>query len=123
MIKFDDNKPLIYVAGKYTGNTYSEVEDNIQKARIAGIELLKKGWAVYIPHMNTAHFDSLGIDKFNWQLFMDINLSILKRCDAIFLLKGWHTSNGANVEQEYSAKNPNIQIFYEDTEYPEPISL
>lgn len=43
---------------------------------------------------------------------MHIDLAMLDVCDAIYLLKCWKDSKGANMEREHAFKN-NKKIFYE----------
>jgi hypothetical protein len=83
---------VIFISGPYRGN----ISNNIQHARMAAIKLWKEGWAVICPHMNTAHFDGLCPDE-TW---LKGDLEILKRCDAIYVLKGWNESIGTKKEIE-----------------------
>ena len=111
---------LIYVAGPYSGNgTYSNIEDNIRHAEQVSLKLLQKGWAVITPHKNTAHYefweDFIGYDHKKW---LDMSLEILKRCDAIIVLKGYELSKGTLEEIKF-AKEHKILLFYEVNGIPD----
>lgn len=99
---------IIYISGKYSGN----IEENIEIARKVAIELWEKGYSVVCPHLNTVHFE---LDcKCVYEDYINGDLEILARCDAIIMLQGWNGSNGATMEKEF-AKSLGIPIYY----YPE----
>uniref|UniRef100_A0A6M3JHD9 DUF4406 domain-containing protein n=1 Tax=viral metagenome TaxID=1070528 RepID=A0A6M3JHD9_9ZZZZ len=99
---------IIYVAGKYRAKTEWALEENIRHAEREAVKLWQHGWAVICPHKNTAHFGGVCTDA-TW---LDGDLEILKRCDAIYMLAGWDLSSGARAEREL-AKSSGIEIFYE----------
>jgi hypothetical protein len=100
---------LIYVAGKYGAPTQEGISANIAHARQAAINLWRSGWSVFCPHMNTAHLD----DIVKREVFLDGDLEILKRCDAIYMLSNWQESEGA--KKEYAlAKYLELEIYFED---------
>lgn len=102
-------KGLIYVAGPYRSQTKDGVKENIRRAQEAAVGLWRQGWVVICPHANTA-----GIDyAVSEQTFLAGDLEILKRCDAIYLLRGWKNSKGAVVEYRL-ALTLNKQILYEE---------
>lgn len=37
-----------------------------------------------------------------WKEYIDIDLELLKRCDAIVLLKGWENSHGCRIELKFA---------------------
>ena len=109
---------LIYIAGKYTGVTYAEVEKNIIDARRAAIDLLSKKWEKgffpVTPHLNTAHFESMREIVFcniDYDFWLKGTKEILKRCDGILLLENWIYSSGAIEEKKYAEKL-GIPIYY-----------
>jgi len=110
---------VIYVAGKYSGKGYSEIEDNIKRAEKASIKLFRKGWAVITPHKNTAHYEIYEDETLTYEMWLAADMEMLKRSDAIFLLNGWQNSHGAVKEQQYALGN-NMPVFYEDEGIPEP---
>jgi len=87
-------KRLIYVAGKYRGDCENDVFENIVRARKAALRLWNKGYAVICPHTNSFFMGSrLGDDK-----FLEGDLEIVRRVDAIYMLKGFRSSIGAMKE-------------------------
>jgi len=63
-------------------------------ARKAAVKLWDEGWAVICPHTNSAFMGSrLGDDK-----FLEGDLEIVSRVDAVYMLKGWQDSPGAREE-------------------------
>lgn len=102
---------VIYVAGKYRGESEREVFDNIIHARSAALKLWNEGWAVICPHTNCMF---MGSQMFN-NAFMEGDLEILKRCDAIYLLEGFIESVGAVMELGY-AQGIGLEILYEHKE-------
>jgi hypothetical protein len=100
---------VIYVAGPYQGKTYSEQRINIAHAMKVAELLWLRGWVVICPHANTAWMDG------ERQMFLDGDLEILSRCDAIFMLKGWRESEGAKAELDL-AKRLGLEISYEVNE-------
>ncbi len=105
---------VIYVAGPYTGKTINETFENIIKARQAAQRLWLRGFAVICPHMNSAFMDGETVDQTR-QMFVDGDLEILKRCDVIFMLKGWEKSAGATAELKY-AQELGLEIIFEGKE-------
>ena len=99
---------LIYTAGKYRAKTEYEVWVNIQTADYYGAELIKKGFFPVIPHKNTAFFGGLKDDKF----FLDGTLEMLRRCDSIFMLPDWESSEGARNEHA-EAQKLGLKIYYD----------
>ena len=91
---------LVYIAGKYRANTEWGLEQNIRQAEDAAIKLWQQGYVVFCPHKNTAHFGGVCPDS----VWLDGDLEILKRCDVIYMLKGWRNSKGATAELELAKK-------------------
>ena len=85
---------VIYVAGRYRAETDNGVWENINHARTEARKLWYKGWAVICPHMNTAF---MGGDN-DELMFIEGDLEIVRRCDAIYMLDGAHLSLGATEE-------------------------
>jgi dienelactone hydrolase len=102
---------LIYVAGPYTGKTINEVFENIMEARRAAYRLWNQGYAVICPHLNSAFMDGHDIEATR-QMFIQGDLAILKRCDAIYMLSNWRLSPGA-TEELAKAKEWGLEVIYE----------
>lgn len=114
---------IIYVAGKYNGKTYSEIDDNIRKAEEVPIKLLAAGWCVITPHKNYSHYEIYGAiyESLDYKYFMQCDLEILNRCDALFVMTNSVDSPGAKEEIEFASDK--IPIFHEMYEIPDPRDL
>ncbi len=102
-------KKVIYVAGPYRAETEWQVVQNIRRAEETALELWKMGWVVICPHKNTAMFGGALPDE----VILEGDLELLRRCDAIYLMKGWQLSDGASREREY-ARHHNMPLFNAD---------
>lgn len=103
---------IVYVAGKYSGETPDDITANIDAARKVAIQLWENGHAALCPHLNTAHFENDCACQYIDYLEGDFKL--LARCDAILMLTGWEDSRGAVGEHTF-AKERGIPVYY----YPE----
>ena len=99
---------VIYIAGPYRSDCDNGVFENIIHARGAAQRLWHEGWAVVCPAMNSA-FMSEGNDD---SIFLQGDLEILARCDAVYLLSGWAESRGAQAELEL-AQSLDLEVIYE----------
>ena len=90
-----------YVAGPYRADTHYEIEQNIRNAEAIAIELWQKGYAVFCPHKNTAHFDGLAPDH----VWLEGDLEWLKHADLLVLVPGWEKSEGTYFEREFAIQN------------------
>jgi len=94
---------LIYVAGKYNGKDPIEIKENILKAERVALECWRKGWAVICPHKNTGGFEIYEGEQFiSWNTWMDGDLEMVGRCDAIVMVDNWVFSQGARMELNHA---------------------
>ena len=91
----------IYLSGKITGETNYK-----QKFNTVAEELLSYGYVVFNPAVLP--------DGFEYEDYMALDLHILSRCDAIFLLRDWKNSPGAKRELA-EARRLGLQILDEDS--------
>ncbi len=105
-------RKLLYVAGAYSGNTTK----NIKKAEEVSITLITNGFHCITPHKNTSGYEKYENEKLTYKTWIDMDLDILSRCDAIYVMQNSHNSNGVKKEIDY-AKKLNMPIIYEK-DYP-----
>lgn len=99
---------VIFVSGPYRADTKEGREANIQKAKDAAIRLWQQGWVAFCPHLNTAHFDGLCPDE----VWLKGDLEMLRRCDAIYILKDWKQSEGSQAEVRLAYKL-GLEVYFE----------
>jgi len=100
----------IYLSGKITGKTYEEALADFSRAesKVNSANLVSPDTIVEtVNPMSIEH----NHDQ-SWQNFMRVDLKALLECDAIYMLKGWHESKGANIEYNL-AKDLDLEIFFE----------
>jgi len=102
---------LIYISGPYRASTVAGIRDNIRKAEVVRDRLMQLGYAVICPHANTAFSDGVVPDEH----FLDMDLEILKRCDLIYMMRGWEKSVGATAELDLARTN-GLPTIYEGAE-------
>lgn len=91
---------LVYIAGPYRATTEYGVYRNIQEAERVALEVWKAGYAAICPHKNTAFFGGACPDS----VWLEGDLEILRRCDAVLMLDGWIDSNGAVAEYREASR-------------------
>lgn len=107
-------KRVIFISGAYRNGTEWGLEENIRRAEDAAIELWKRGWVVICPHKNSARFGGACPDR----VWLDGYKELLRRSDAMFLLRGWRQSEGSVSEYEL-ARQLGIKVFEQEfTPYP-----
>jgi len=102
---------VIYIAGKYRDRNEWEVTQNIRKAEEVAVFIWKNGGIAICPHKNTAYFGGICPDE----VWLQGDLEIIKRCDAIFAIPNWIDSNGAKQEINFALKN-NVPVLNEEEE-------
>ena len=85
----------IYISGAITGTT-----DYEERFKAAEQRMREDGYDV----INPAAISALLPKGMPWSAYMEVMLPLMKYCDAIYLLKGWHQSSGARIELEYAIK-------------------
>ena len=98
---------VIYIAGPYRNKSEYEVAMNIYWAGECALDVWKLGGVALCPHKNTAFFG--GARDIPDEVWIQGDLELLSRCDAILLMPNWKHSTGAKNERKY-AKEHNITI-------------
>ena len=95
----------VYVSGPITG-----VENYMERFCAAERKLLEMPLVdtVVNPAQITSHFPA----DTKWSQYMDVTIQCLRGCDAIYLLKGWEKSRGAQIEKLY-AEGTGMKILFE----------
>jgi len=93
---------VIYVAGPYRSHKPGGAQVNIQNAWRVALEVWGMGAAAICPHANTAHMDAPGFE--DAATYLDGDIEIMRRCDAVVLMEGWQQSEGAKREAREAIK-------------------
>lgn len=105
---------VIYISGKYRDKrgTYY-VEQNIFSAKEYALFVWKNGAVALCPHLNTAFFDgAYGIQDRRW---IEGDIELVNRCDAVWCIPGWSESIGAKAERD-AAVMAGIPVLYNERE-------
>ncbi len=97
------------MAGAFTASNAFDIHANVMEAEKVGRVIAEAGAMPLIPHANTRHFVGLCTPEF-WYAG---TLELLKRCDAVAMVRGWHLSKGAADERD-EAKRLGIYVFEPD---------
>ena len=97
---------LIYLAGPYRAATVWQMVANIRRAEALALLVWQAGAACICPHKNTALFDGADDDS----LWLQGDLEMLRRCDAVICTDDWKNSTGARAEVAL-AKELDIPVF------------
>ena len=107
---------LIYIAGPFRAASQHcpghqdmfAVQENIMAAMKLGLEVARTpGCFPVIPHANTMFFTGSAPDH----VWLEGDIEMLRRSDALLVTSEWHRSSGARAEVEY-AKTHGIPIHY-----------
>src|SRR5262245_24540181 len=97
---------VVYIAGPYRAATEYQVLQNIRRAEEVALRVWKAGAACICPHKNTAFFGGAADDS----VWLEGDLAIISRCDAVVCVPGWQASAGARGEVEL-ARELSIPVF------------
>src|SRR3972149_3783943 len=92
---------VIYIAGPYRdsrGEFY--VGQNIYEAEMAALRVWQMGGVALCPHKNSGGLGgAYGLDDRTW---LEGDLELLRRCDAIYLITDWQSSAGVQAEKLFA---------------------
>lgn len=89
---------LVYVAGPYRGPDAWIIENNIRRAEELAFEVWASNLYAICPHANTRHYQGALPDA----VWLEGDLEILARCDAVLLVPGWRESSGTLAEVDHA---------------------
>jgi hypothetical protein len=98
---------VVYLVGPYRAGTEYDVHRNIQAAEKMALEVWRIGACCICPHKNTAYLGGSLPDS----VWLEGDLELLRRSDAILLTLGWSKSPGCLAEF-HEAEQCGIRIFY-----------
>ena len=91
---------LIYIACAFNAPTDFEKQLNVTAARQAGYQITKLGFYPVMPTVNTSGFEAANTIEFMYNATMEL----MRRCDAIYVVDGWHNSSGVKGEIEEATR-------------------
>jgi hypothetical protein len=89
----------IYISGKITGLTKEQIHTNFERAH-ACIKALRRLEDVEI--FNPSKLEETMPDG-TYPQFMKASLLMMLKCDEIYVMPGWESSKGANLEIQVAA--------------------
>lgn len=92
----------VYISGPYSKG---DRDQNTRDAIMAGIDVLKAGFAPFVPHLT--HFMELQGSQ-PWEIWMEMDFPFIPGCIAVIRLPG--ESRGSDMETAY-AKELGIPIY------------
>lgn len=102
----------IYISGPITGHEPAECAMKFNQAKA---EIIKRG------HFPVSPWDIGKIlpKTFTHSDYMEIDMDILAKCDAILMLEGWEKSKGCKDEQRMMVILDPTTVFYHLEDIPE----
>lgn len=92
-------KMKIHISGAIAG-----ADGYMERFKVAGDKLAKEGWSVINPALICSNMPK----DTTHEEYMEVGICLLRMCDAIYMLKGWKDSSGANREYGYALANDMI---------------
>jgi len=110
---------VVYVAGPYRAATEWKLRKNIEKSADKAMEIWKLNRdstrvIPVAPCLNSAFFGGEMPDS----VYLDADLALLLRCDAITVASGWENSKGVLAEIKFAEEN-GIPVLYSVAELDE----
>lgn len=88
----------VYISGPLTADTLEERLLNIHRAALLSLHYMKKGWAVYTPHLQSDYLDRKFDHGFGYEKWLENDFYWIEKCDRVAFLPNWETSKGARME-------------------------
>ena len=86
---------VVYVAGPFRATSAWGIEQNVRRTEELALAVWRSGMAALCPHTNTRFFQGAADDA----VWLQGDLELLRRCDAVLLVPGWQASVGACAER------------------------
>ena len=90
----------VYIGGPYSAPTQHQIEQNIRAAEALALEVWKLGAVAICPHTMTRFYEGV-LPRETW---LAGDLELLRRSDALLLVRGWEESAGTRAEVEYASQ-------------------
>ena len=101
---------IVYIAGPYRAPTVNGIVKNIVQAQRRAEWVWTHGDLAICPHMNTALFLGGIVPE---QQIMDRYITLIRKCDAILMIEGWHRSTGSQREHEEATRIKRVRPEFE----------
>jgi nucleoside 2-deoxyribosyltransferase len=106
---------VIYVAGPFRCASQHMpgqqdgwgIQQNVMRAMELALEVWRRGAAAVCPHANTMFFQNAAKDE----VWLDGDLAILEKCDAVLMTPDWERSSGARAEHAFALQH-GITVLY-----------
>ena len=105
-VLYDANMKVVFISGPYRSDSEWQIELNIRSAEELALSVWASGAAAHCPHKNTARFGGAQADE----VWLNGDLEILRRCDAVICTADWKRSTGATAEV-MEARRLGIPVF------------
>lgn len=99
---------VIYIAGPYRAPNAWDIEENIRRAERLALQVWRSGAAALCPHTNTRFFQGAAPDA----VWLDGDLALLAKCDAVIFTPNWRESSGARAEHDFAVHH-RIPVFHD----------
>ena len=92
---------VVYLAGPFRAANSWEIEQNIRRAEALALEVWRAGMACICPHANTRFYQGAAPDE----VWLNGDLELVRRCDAVLLTQDWIRSTGARAEKAFAEQH------------------
>lgn len=114
---------LIYVAGPIRPLNGRTVKDNCDIAKSVALELWKAGHAVICPHANTDLPINLAEKECDETVWLEGDLVMVARCDALVIVPDWEGSQGTKGEIDFAEARGIPVYFYPEVPQLHPVEV
>jgi hypothetical protein len=87
---------VVFIAGPFRATTTWRIEEHVRQAERMALQVWQAGFAAICPHTNSRFFQGEAPDS----IWLVGYREILRRCDAVLLIPGWVSSEGAVAEMQ-----------------------